>query len=665
MKNIFNIIVCVSIVVLLTSCNDFLDREPLTQVTPEAYLNEESHLAAFSSRLYTDVFPSYHNGLGFESDRHTDNMADKYFDNRFVPGEWRVPQSGGSWEFTKIYSCNYFLDDVIPKWENNEISGSDENINHYIGEIYFIRAYEYFKKLQEFGDFPIISAILTDDKSMLIEASKRQPRNEVARFIISDLDKAIELLKNDSPDGNKNRISRYTALLFKSRVALFEGTWLKYFKGTAFVPNGDGWAGKQKDYNTDYKFPSGDIDSEIDYFLEQSIKSSSLVADNIPLVENTGKLQQSITDSPNPYMDMFSAEDMSGYSEVLLWRQYNKGLGITHGTAHFAQRGNNGVGMTRGYVDSYLMSNGLPIYAEESGYLGDNTLSYVRKNRDDRLNLFLKEPNQINVLFESSEGTHSTPIEPIPDVTEGNAAWGYITGYSIRKFNNYDAKHGGNWLSYTGCVIFRASEAYLNYIEAYYEKEGQLDGKAQQYWQALRVRANVNPDFNKTILATNMTEESYNDWGAFSSGNLVDETLYNIRRERRSEFLSEGLRYMDLKRWRSMDQMVVEPYHIEGFKLWGDMKDWYDKVDGGTKLLYGLDNSSSNVSPPDRSDYLRPYEISSKSLVLNGYEWTRAHYLSPIAIQHFLITSEGNDASTSPIYQNPFWPIKANEGPIM
>ena len=38
------------------------------------------------------------------------------------------------------------------------------------------------------------------------------------------------------------RINRDVALLLKSRVALFEGTWLKYFKGTAFVPKGEGWA---------------------------------------------------------------------------------------------------------------------------------------------------------------------------------------------------------------------------------------------------------------------------------------------------------------------------------------------------------------------------------------------------------------------------------------
>lgn len=39
------------------------------------------------------------------------------------------------------------------------------------------------------------------------------------------------------------RINKDAAMLVKSRVALFEATWLQNFKGTAFVPGGEGWPG--------------------------------------------------------------------------------------------------------------------------------------------------------------------------------------------------------------------------------------------------------------------------------------------------------------------------------------------------------------------------------------------------------------------------------------
>lgn len=648
----------------LFACNDFLDREPLSKIIPEAYLTEESQLAAYANKLYPDILPSHILDFGtFGADQHTDNMAYKNYDNRYVPGQWKVGQTGGGWSFDRIYSCNYFIQHVVPKWQANELSGTDDNIKHYIGEMYFLRAYEYFNKLQEFGDYPIIKTTLPDEMGPLVEASKRSPRNEVARFIISDLDSAIVLLSKKSPDGKNNRISRYCAHLVKSRVALFEATWLKYFKNTAFVPNGENWPGKVKEYNSNYQYPSGGIDQEINYFLTLAMEASKEVADNIPLVENNGILQQSISDLSNPYFDMFGAEDMSGFSEVLLWRQYNKGLGLTHSIVQYAQLGNCSVGLTRGLVNNFLMNDGLPIYNSSSKYAGDDNLSQVRTNRDGRLWLFLKEPGQKNVLYESSEGTHATLIEPVPNITEGSPGWAYSTGYAIRKGINYDQKHCGNNLGYTGSITFRASEAYLNYIEACYEKTGTVNNTASAYWTAIRSRAKVDTDFNKTIAATDMSQESRNDWGAYSAGILIDPTLYNIRRERRCELMAEALRYMDLKRWRAMDQLITNPYHIEGFKLWGEMSKWYDKPEGGTILVYGLDNPAANVSDPATSKYLRPYEINSKSLVLNGYKWTMAHYLSPIAIQNFMITSGGDDLSTSPIYQNPGWPLVPNQGP--
>ena len=38
---------------LLTSCEDFLDREPLDSVTPDTYLKNESQLAAYAINAYS------------------------------------------------------------------------------------------------------------------------------------------------------------------------------------------------------------------------------------------------------------------------------------------------------------------------------------------------------------------------------------------------------------------------------------------------------------------------------------------------------------------------------------------------------------------------------------------------------------------------------------
>ncbi|TRZ44326.1 RagB/SusD family nutrient uptake outer membrane protein [Robertkochia solimangrovi] len=657
MKNYIRILAVVTIT-LFTSCSkDFLERPPESAIIPEDYLKEESQLAAYSIEMY-GLLPTHGNwSFGtFGIDTNTDNQASMSYNNMYVPGQYRVPQTGGDWNFDNIYRINYFLETVVPRYENNEITGSESGIEHYIGEMYFFRAFEYFNKLRSIGDTPIVETTLPDDKETLTAASTRDPRSEVARFIISDLDKAIELMMASSPDGGKNRLNKACAQLLKSRVALYEGTWLKYFSNTAFVPNGPGWPGAEKDYNQGYTFQAGSIDAEIDWLLGESMDAAKQVADQYSLTTNNGVLQQSDADGTNPYFNMFSDTNMSGYDEVLLWRDYDRGLGITHNVPVYAQLGNNGVGLTKGMVDSFLMANGLPIYAAGSGYAGDDYIADVRENRDGRLWLFLKQPGQVNIIYESSEGDHGTPIEPVPDITNSSVEQGYSTGYTIRKGLNYDQAQTGNGQGSTGAIVFRATEAYLNYMEACYERNGALDGSATQYWREIRDRAQVNNDFQATIAATDMQEEAKGDWGAYSAGQLIEPTLYNIRRERRDELMAEGLRMMDLKRWRAMDQLVQTPYHIEGFKLWGPMQDWY--ADG--QLTYGT--SSSNVSAPSRSDYLRPYEKTGNELVYDGYRWMMAHYLSPIAIQHFLITTENNDVEGSPIYQNPGWPTTANEG---
>ena len=670
-NKIVSVGLCITASLVFSACQKELDQLPLSTISPEIYFSSEAQLESYVNNLYAprnsadngndqefDVHGNWSFGT-FGNDNNTDNMNNKSSASHFIPGEWRVDQTGGEWGFSYIYKCNYFLKYAQEKLDAGNISGSAANIDQYFGEVYFLRAFEYFKKLQRLGDFPIVTEPLENDMESLVESSKRQPRTEVAKFILSDLDKAISLLKGDPDGGRKNRISKYAAYMLKSRVSLYEGTWMKYFKGTAFVPGGSGWPGATKDYNSGYSISN--YDEVMNDFFQASIDASKIVADYFPLVENNGVLQQDVSDPANPYHDMFGSPNLSGYSEVILWKQYDRGLGITHNVPIAAQTGGYVNGLTRGYVESFLLDNGKPIYADLARYAGDEYIADVRKNRDGRLWLFLKEPNQKNLLFNTEGVDRANPIEGYPNITSANDEVGYGTGYAIRKGGTFDGTQlTNNGGSYTGSIIFRSAEAYLNYIEAYYEKNNSLDGTATQYWEALRNRAKVNSDFAATIAATDMNKEALNDWGAYSAGQIIDPMLYNIRRERRSELMAEGLRMADLRRWRSMDQLTTQPYHLEGFKLWGAMQNWY-VANGSTTLKYGT--GDANVSAPSQSVYLRPQEINPNSLVLQqgGVKWAMAHYLYPIAVQHFLITGNGSPQN-SVIYQNPYWSTSAGSG---
>lgn len=675
-KNIFKkaliLIACVLGIVAISGCNDHLDVTPPSQISPEKYLWDEAHLAAYTVQYYADYynynenstdkggqFPS-HYGSGGESfyfnDIATDNATTRGSSNRYVPGLWKVGSSGGHWNFSNIYALNYYLQTVVPRYEDGAITGDSRNIGHYVGEGYFLRAQEYFYRLMKIGDFPIVTNTLPDNQEELVEASKRRPRNEVARFILEDLDKAIELL-NNNPVGGKNRITRNAALLLKARVALFEGTWEKHHAGTPLVPNGPGWPGAKKDYNKNYSFPSGSLEGEIKFFLSEAMDAAAIVADAIELTENNKIIRKSSSDPVNDYYNMFATPTPSSYSEVIMYREYNVELGRAHSYNHYLYHGAQR-GYTHQMEQSFLMENGLPIYNAASGYQGDDYIQDTKENRDWRWKLFMKAPEEVKA-FENI--TSPEYFEKAPVIYSSDGKYSTSTGYMLGKGYSLDYKMQILGQDITAPIIFRGAEAYLVYIEACYELKGTIDSKADSYWRAIRNRAGINPDYNATIAATDMAKESLLDWGAYSKGKLVDATLFNIRRERRNEFIGEGYRYTDLLRWRAMDQL--NGFQIEGIKVWGPINADYKSSD---LIADQQDESKNTVSSPSLSNYLRPYQIvKSNNNFYNGLFFTEAHYLEPIAVQHFLITApDGQTVEDSPIYQNPNWPIATGEGPI-
>lgn len=628
----------------LTSCNDFLEMKPLDKVTPDDFFWTESDLASYAVKHYEfTTHDGYNIGI-WKEDNNTDNQATSSFDNQWAPGELKVKESYNKreddpWNFDVIRELNYFLEIVLPRYEAGEITGVEENIRHYIGEIYFERAWKYFSKLKTYGDFPIVKNTLPDEKEALIEASKRQPRNEVAKFILSDLDQAISYLSN-TPPGGKNRITRNAALLVKSRVALFEASWLTYHKGTSLVPGGPGWPGK------DF---SGNLDADIAYFVSECKKAAAEIADlGLLAVNQSGERKMG-----NPYYAQFCLEDMEGCPEILLWKKYNNtDFNIYHFATSYLPSGGNS-GFTRQFVETFLMNNGLPIYASGSGYKGDTSVDNVREGRESRLDLFMMKPMEVMDTKVGLKWGGDNGAPGILNLAENRA----VTGYGLRKglSDNY---YKGGQTSIEGCPVFRAAEAYLNYIEAScIENNGtSIDSKVQGYWTAIRDRANL-PDYKITLDATDLGKES--DWGVYSAGQQVSKLLYCIRRERRCELLEEGFRMTDLKRWRALDQ--IRNYQVEGVNLWeSELKDAYKDETSGKNLLIPQGQENPNVSNYTESGkYLRPYQIvKTNNIMFNGYNWCEAHYLTPIALTHFRISATNpDDLSTSVIYQNPGWPL--------
>jgi len=101
----------------------------------------------------------------------------------------------------------------------------DETIkNRSLGEAYFLRAQYYFVLVRFFGDVPLITQPQSSSSNLY---PSRTPANEVYEQIISDLERAVELLpvKQDYADADKGRASKGTAIGMLAKVHLTRGNW--------------------------------------------------------------------------------------------------------------------------------------------------------------------------------------------------------------------------------------------------------------------------------------------------------------------------------------------------------------------------------------------------------------------------------------------------------
>ena len=657
----------------LTSCNDLLDMKPISQITPGAYYQNADQLAAYLNNYYDSYLQMPYSGsMSHSWGQWNEGKAKSDWDtdiccwgggntSLFADDHWEVSSGKALQDYyggVRVY--NYFINTVLKQIENGTLPNS-EDVKNYLGEAYFFRALVYFRIMALYGDIPVITEVLPDENNVIVENSKRTPRNEVARFILSDLDKAIEMCYTRSKF-NGQRVNREAAQLIKSRIALFEGTFEKYHRGSGRVPGDANWPGAKMSYNQGKTFNQ---EAEVKFFLTEAMNAAKEVADNADLAENNHKIDPVYGDKDdwNPYFNLFSQPSLANVNEALMWKQYNKDLGFYHLTGHSMVTGQN-TGFTRSFIQTFLMKNGMPIYADNSGYHGDVTLDNVKADRDERLQLFMwgeSTPTYCDPEMTGVEAGKPLPVYMEEDetdaahITNTDASTRCITGYQQRKYYTYDAEQTrySEQSTTNACPIMRSAEALLNYMEADYELNGRLDSKSQEYWRTLRTRAGVDTDFQKTIDATDLSKEM--DFGRYSGTKLVDKTLYNIRRERVTELFSEGLRFADLIRWRGFDNMLTTKWVPEGCNFWDNMYKHYDpeiKCNGENDAV---------VSAKSLGKYLRPYSKSMQPAneLKDGYKWHEAYYLYPIGITDIRTASADRSLENSNLYQNPYWPVSA------
>jgi len=126
------------------------------------------------------------------------------------------------------YSVIRDINMLLEKLPVYATSLAKEDVETYLAEGHFARAFTYYALVKRYGGVPLVDGVIDYPASVDMEGTYlyRNSEEEIWDFIASDLDYAIEHLPEDSPA--KGRVNKYVAAAFKSRAMLHAGSIAKY-----------------------------------------------------------------------------------------------------------------------------------------------------------------------------------------------------------------------------------------------------------------------------------------------------------------------------------------------------------------------------------------------------------------------------------------------------
>lgn len=521
MKKIKSLLYIIPLIVGFSSCNDYLDRDPMSDYQSSGFYSNTGAVKVGANGVYQTLYMESNNipfctlydvytPLGIERADNSSigvnsiNLKTNYV----VETHWANFYKG-------IARANSVLDGATPFMKN-----FDEKGLKYLAEIRVLRAFHYQHLVSLWGDVPFFTSVpMTEDER---RNTPRTPWQEIVDFLLADLEDAATRLPWQAVGEDWGRVDKAVALGLKARIALYAGSWCKFGYGQSGITD----LAKAEEY---FKIAAEAANKVI---LESGRELSPNFAD---LFTRVGQMT-SAAKSENLFSLMYS--DQGDKKEHY----------ITYGeqSRMFAQSGRF---PTQLLVDTYEMSNGKRIDEAGSGY--NPQKPFV--NRDPRLKMtiythqdtiignsggkpqrFLMELYKPTTRAIDEKGSVSEVTNM--DHTSPVAQYGYIqsgVGYLWKKYNHFDDEpvHMATY----NIILMRLAEVMLTYAEAKIELN-QID---QTVYDAIdRVRARVGMPGVLTVDATR-------------AGNQ-EKMRQIVRRERKVELIKEaGQHFFDMRRWRT------------------------------------------------------------------------------------------------------------------
>lgn len=559
---------------LLTSCVDYLDKEPDTELTLPMVFEDKTRIEGWLANVYShvpDPYWGYARKLGWDilSDDMTASERWRQWDWKVIPmllGEWTpsTDWDGNYWARLPqlIREANIFIENVHPLPEQG-ISATE--VTYMKAEMRFMIAYYYYLLSNTYGPVPFKPNYIAPTDFNLADLMEGQrPYYEVVDWVDKELQEVAKILPPKYTEARKyGRATSIMCLAVRARMLLFAASPLV---------NGNPDYANHKNKDGENLF-STTADKTKWAYAAQACKELIDAAEAAGHKLYTENNPDGTIDPFMSYQNLFLTRYDEGNTEILFARPGGSEYGEyeKHATPA-ASGGSGGLGVTQSLVDAFFTENGLPINDDseyvESGFSGsdetrDNTVWDTEVNggaitKSGTYNMYChREPRfYITVSYNNS---YFTQEKRLFNFFNGSADNPHThdapqNGYLIRKKISPDLNVKQGTYKYRPGIVYRLGEAYLNYAEALNESDPG-NGDILVYLNKIRERAGIRQ------YTTGATDENY----IHVDLNDQAEMRKLIRAERRVELSCEGIRYDDLRRWKEAENVLNGDFYGMNF----------------------------------------------------------------------------------------------------
>ena len=584
-----------------TSCSDYLDKEPDTELDMKTVFTNRDKVYRMLSYVYNiihtpDKFALTEDGYEvFADDLTPSRRWEQWSWDQTIPklfGQWTINSSwrGNLWgDMPKYIRHGYIMENMLHALPDQDLP--QREVDNIKNELKFLTAYGWWQAAEAYGGIPFKPDYITPSDFTLSELMVGQSKfDDIVDYCDKQMLEAANALPATYADPSKyGRITKVMALTVRARMLLFAASPLV---------NGNSW------YNN-YKNKNGELIFNQTYDSNKWKKAAEACKLCIEEAEKAGyELYKEYNDdgSIDPFMSTYNVH-IKRWSEgnheitfpVTKHNAYKDITGLLNWCSVREVGGGNGLGVYQGLVDAFFAKNGLPINDPNSNYREEG-FSTVTDTRNTKWEYGTGHTGEVTAPHTYNMYCNREPR--FYNAVTYNGAWLTYVGRkadmlynhtdNVRSSSPHDAPQNGYLLRKainltdnvkTGKItdrqgfIYRLAFTYLDYAEA--ENEAFDDPAARSsalvYLNRIRERAGVR---QYTFDNVSLQDDKY-----IHIDNSQAALRKVIRAERRVELCFEDNRWYDIRRWKdaeNLPEMIGDGYGMNS--LGGDEASFYKRT---------------------------------------------------------------------------------------